>query len=101
MVKIITDSNFNDEVLKAKIAIIDFYAPWCGPCRVFGPILEEFSNEVDSNVVVGKMNVDENQNIPNQFGITSIPSILVFKDGKLHERFVGVQSKSTLLNAIK
>ena len=99
-----TDQNFNEEVLKSdKPVLVDFWAPWCGPCRVQGPIIEELSKEV-SGIKVGKLNVDENNQIAMQYGVMSIPTLIVFKNGQVVEQMVGVQQKDLLkkkLEAIK
>lgn len=90
----ITDDNFEQSVLQSdKLVVVDFWAEWCGPCRMVGPILEELANE-NSNVVIGKMNVDENPEIPTQMGIRKIPTLLFFKGGKIVNKFVGATSKS-------
>lgn len=99
----ITDSNFKEEVLsaKGKPVLVDFWAPWCGPCRMQGPIIEELADEVGDKAVIGKVNVDENQDTAGQYGIMSIPSLLVFKDGELVENMVGVHQKKDLLEVIE
>ncbi|MCS7077764.1 MAG: thioredoxin [Bacteroidia bacterium] len=90
----ITDDNFESLVLQSdKLVIVDFWAEWCGPCRIVGPILEELAKE-NPNVVIGKMNVDENAQIPTQMGIRNIPTLLFFKGGKVVNKFVGATSKS-------
>lgn len=90
----ITDDNFEQNVLQSdKLVVVDFWAEWCGPCRMVGPILEELAAE-NTNVVIGKMNVDENPEIPTQMGIRNIPTLLFFKGGKVVNKFVGATSKS-------
>ncbi len=89
-----TDENFKSEVLDSdQPVLVDFWAAWCGPCRVVGPTIEELAHEYDGTVKVGKLNIDENQQSPSDFGISSIPAVLLFKDGKVVETLVGVQSK--------
>ncbi len=89
-----TDANFTSEVLDSDLPVlVDFWAAWCGPCRVVGPTIEELAHEYDGTVKVGKLNVDENQQAPSDFGINSIPTVLLFKDGKVVETLVGVQPK--------
>ena len=91
------DDNFEAEVIKSeKPVLIDFWAPWCGPCQVMGPIIEELADEVGDKVKVGKLNVDENPGVAQKFDIISIPTIKIFKDGKEIKNFVGVQAKDSL-----
>lgn len=92
-----TDQNFDQEVLKSdKLTVVDFWAPWCGPCQIMGPILEELSVEVKDTAKIGKLNVDENPETASKYGIMSIPTIKIFKDGKIVKEFVGVQQKDIL-----
>jgi len=95
-----TDANFEQEVLKSdKPVFVDFWAPWCGPCLILGPIVEELAQEV-TNVKIGKLNVDENAATASAYGIMSIPTMKVFKGGQVVKEFVGVQSKETLKNEL-
>ena len=97
VVKILTDETFDAEVTKAGgPVIVDFWAPWCGPCRTVGPIVEDIAETHADKVAVGKLNVDENQATAAKFGIMSIPTIILFKDGKADKKVVGVRSKSDL-----
>lgn len=92
-----TDQNFNQEVIKsAKPVLVDFWAPWCGPCQMMGPIVEELAEEMGDKVKIGKLNVDENSQTAQQFSIMSIPALIIFKNGKEIKRLVGVQSKESL-----
>jgi thioredoxin 1 len=92
-----TDQNFEAEVLKSdKPVLVDFWAVWCGPCQMMGPIIEELAKEVAGKYKVGKMNVDENRETAAKFGIMSIPTLIIFKDGKAVKQLVGVQSKDNL-----
>ncbi len=96
----ITSDNFEKEVLNSdKTTIIDFYADWCGPCKMMSPVIDEIAEEND-NVKVGKLNVDEAQNIAVKYNVMSIPTIIIFKNGKEDKRFVGVTSKGNILNSI-
>jgi thioredoxin 1 len=93
----LTDSNFEEKVVNSgKVALVDFWAEWCGPCRMIGPTVEELSREYDGKAVIGKLNVDNNQAVAAQFGIRSIPTILFFKNGQLVDKQVGVAPKQVL-----
>ena len=94
----ITDSNFDSEVVQSALPVlVDFWAVWCGPCQMQGPIVEEVARAMEGKAKVGKMNVDENPTVPQKFGIMSIPTLMIFKNGAVVKQFVGVQSKETLL----
>ena len=100
MVKKFSEQNFNEEVLGTKGSIlVDFYADWCGPCKMMAPIVEEISNE-RSDIVVGKVNIDDNMQIAHNFKIVSIPTLIVFKDGEEHKRIVGYVSKDELVSEL-
>lgn len=93
--------NFDQEVIKSdKLVLVDFWAPWCGPCQIMGPIIEELSNEL-AGVKVGKLNVDEHPNIAQSYGIMSIPTTKVFKGGQVIKEFVGAQSKDKLKSELE
>ena len=98
----ITQDNFQAEVLDAKkVALVDFWAPWCGPCMQQGPIIDELADEAGDKAVIGKINVDDNTDLAGQYGIMSIPALKVFKDGELVEDLVGVHQKDDLLAIIE
>ena len=102
MAREFTDSNFQTDVIASpKLTVIDFWAEWCGPCRAIGPVIEELSKEYDGRVNVGKLNVDQNPNICEKYNVTSIPTILFIKNGKVVDRVVGVYPKSRLEKKIK
>ena len=90
----LTESNFEGEVLKSPApALVDFWAEWCGPCKMLGPILDELAAEYDGKVKIGKVNIDEAQALAGRFGITSIPTLLFFKGGEVVDQVVGLRSK--------
>lgn len=93
----LTDSNFEDEVLNAdKPVLVDFWATWCGPCRQIAPIVEELADEFEGRAKVGKVDVDENPQIAQEYGVRSIPTLLFFKDGQVQEQLVGASGKKQL-----
>ncbi len=97
----ITDTNFQEVVIEAgKPAVIDFWAEWCGPCRMLTPIIKELSTEFEGRVVVGKVDVDSNPGISAKYGIRNIPTLLFFKDGQVVDKQVGVVPKGALVNKI-
>lgn len=96
-----TDDNFEQEVLKSeKKVLVDFWAPWCGPCQMMGPVIEDLAKEIGDTAVVGKLNVDENPTRAQEFGIMSIPTIKIFEGGKVVKEFSGVQSIDVLKEAL-
>ncbi|EMI55403.1 thioredoxin [Rhodopirellula sallentina] len=99
-VKEFTDANFDSEVLSSDSAVlVDFWAPWCGPCRQIAPMIDELADE-NPGVSIGKVNIDENPGVAQKFGINSIPTLLLFKDGEVSESFVGIRPKAALQQAI-
>ena len=94
---IATESNFNDEVLRSTTPVlVDFWAEWCGPCKMIAPVLDELAAEYDGKVKVAKVNIDEHQNLAAQFRVTAIPTLLLFKNGQVLEQMVGAKSKRDL-----
>jgi thioredoxin 1 len=98
----LTESDFESQVLQSKVPVlVDFWAEWCGPCRMMGPVIDEAANELSGKIRVGKVNVDEAQGLAAKYGIMSIPALLVFKDGEVVEQFAGAMPKDQLLQRLK
>jgi thioredoxin 1 len=98
---VLTDSNFASEVTKYPIMLVDFWAPWCGPCRMVSPIIEQLSREYSGKVAFGKVNVDENQRIAASFGIQSIPTLMIFKGSKAVDVIIGAMPKAQIEAKLK
>ncbi len=97
----ITKQNFEEEVMNSdKPVLLDFWAGWCGPCNMLSPIIDEVASEVDSKVKVGKVNIDEESELANQFKVMSIPTLALIKDGKVVEKKVGVQPKQAIISMV-
>lgn len=97
-----TDNSFDTDVLQSdKPVVVDFWAEWCGPCKMLSPILEEMASELDGHAVIGKMNIDDNPETPAKFGVRSIPTLMLFKNGELLDTKTGVQPKSALVDWVK
>lgn len=97
-----TDANFQANVLESdKLTVVDFWAEWCGPCRAIGPVVEELSTQYAGKVNIGKLNVDNNANVSTNFGITSIPAILFFKNGQVVDKQIGAVPKSVIEKKIQ
>jgi thioredoxin 1 len=97
----LTDKNFNTEVLEHPgTVLVDFWAPWCGPCRMVGPVVEEIAKENEGKLKVGKVNTDENQQLAMKYSIMSIPTLMIFKGGKMVEQVVGAYPKAALMQKI-
>ena len=96
-----TDANFEQEVLQSdQLVLVDFWAPWCPPCRALGPIIDEVARQLDGQAKVGKLNIDDNQSIASRYQLSSIPTVLVFKDGKVIETIVGLNDKQRYVDAL-
>jgi thioredoxin 1 len=93
---VLNDANFDETINSDKPVLVDFWAEWCGPCKMIGPVVEELAGDYEGKAVVGKLNVDENPNVTARFGIRSIPTLLVFKGGQIVDKQVGAVPKSVL-----
>lgn len=97
----ITDNNYREVLADSKPVVIDFWATWCGPCRMVAPIIDELAQEYEGQVIIGKCDVDENNDVAAEFGIRNIPTVLFFKGGQLVDKQVGSAPKSTFANKVK
>ena len=99
---VVTDANFEGEVIQADVPVlVDFWAEWCGPCKMIAPVLDEIATELNGKLTIGKLDVDENQSTAMAFGVMSIPTLMLFKDGQQVETIVGFQQKAQLLGKIQ
>lgn len=96
----ITDSNYKEILAEGKPAVIDFWAPWCGPCKMVGPIIDELAAEYEGKAIIGKCDVDDNDDVASEFGIRNIPTVLFFKGGQLVDKQVGSAPKATYVAKI-
>ena len=96
MAFVFTDSNFQETALSGGVSVVDFWAEWCGPCRLIGPIIDDLSTQYEGKAMIGKVNVDDNPEISLKYGVRSIPTILIIKDGQVVDKQVGVATKATL-----
>ena len=100
-IKHITNSNFDQEVIKSdKLVVVDFWATWCGPCRALGPVIDELADQYNGSVVVGKVNVDEESELSRRYKVMSIPTIILFKNGEVVDKVVGLRSKEDIIELI-
>ncbi len=98
----VTDSSFQQEVLDSEVPVlVDFWAPWCGPCRMVAPVVDEIAAQYKEQIKVVKVNTDENPNVASQYGIRSIPTLMIFKDGQRLDMVVGAVPKTTLANTLE
>lgn len=100
MAQVINSQNFDQLIAGDQLVVVDFWATWCGPCKMVGPFIDELANEYEGRAVIGKCDVDQDQELPTRFGVRSIPTILFFKGGELVQKFIGAQSKDVLEEAV-
>ncbi len=97
----ITDGNYAALLAEGKPMILDFWATWCGPCQLIGPMIEEMAEEFNGQIIIGKVDVDSNSELPGQFGVRNIPTVIFLKDGEVQKKLVGAQQKSVLVEEAK
>lgn len=101
MEKVFNSENFDTEVIgSSKPVLVDFFATWCGPCKMMAPVIEKMAEEYDGKAVIGKLDVDESMDIAGRYGVMNIPTLIIFKDGQIANKFVGLQSKNDLKKAL-
>ena len=96
----ISDADFDNTIKSSQPTLVDFWAPWCGPCKAIGPVVEELADEYEGKVTIAKMNVDDNPVTPGKFGIRAIPTLIIFKDGEVVDQITGAVGKSQLVDLI-
>ncbi len=96
----LTDNSFNEEINKHQLLVVDCWAPWCGPCKMLSPIIDELASELSGKIAFGKLNIDENAELAGKYGIMSIPTLLVFKEGELVDQIVGALPKDSILEKL-
>ena len=100
MAKVFTEENFDQEVTKANVAFVDFYADWCGPCQAMGPVVDQLSKNYEGKAVIGKVNVDNSQELARRYRVMSIPCMIVFKNGEVAKKFIGLTPETEITAAI-
>ncbi|MCQ2149646.1 MAG: thioredoxin [Bacteroidales bacterium] len=100
MEKVITNDNYREIISSAGVVMVDFWATWCGPCRMLSPIVDDIAAEYDGKAIIAKCNVDEAEDVASEMGIRNIPTLLFFKDGQLADRMVGLQSKEAIISKL-
>jgi thioredoxin 1 len=101
MTRTVTDENFDEIMNAGKPVVLDFWAEWCGPCRMIGPVMDELASEYEGRVIIGKVNIDDNNDVVSKFGIRNIPTVLFFIDNRMVDKLVGAASKATFVEKIE
>lgn len=101
MARSINESNFKEVINSDKPVVVDFWAPWCGPCKMLGPVMEEIASELEGKAIVAKLNVDENERIAMEYNVSSIPTVITFRNGEVIDKFVGFMPKAAIMSKLE
>jgi len=101
MARSINEANFKEVINSDKPVVVDFWAPWCGPCKMLGPVIEEIATELEGKAIVAKLNVDENERIAMEYNVSSIPTVITFRNGEVIDKFVGFMPKAAIMSKLE